>query len=80
MWWEMGGLTYGSKEELLAVIASGAKCKPPAWWLEQQATEGRPTVAAASIWHNRYNGTRRYGIWLMSSDDDFRRSGYLKGG
>lgn len=51
---------------------------PPSWILIQQEVENREPHVAISIWHRRYTLDRKLAIWFNSTDDDFRRAGYLE--
>lgn len=54
-----------------------ASLKPPASWIEAQAAKGRNVSAATAIWHKRYGRGDQLTAWIVATDDDFYRAGYV---
>lgn len=68
-----------TREEWLNTVLSGTlKPKPPDWWLRAQETnEGRDRRTASIIWSRHYDAARKYAIWALAPEEDFRALGYL---
>ncbi len=67
-----------TQEQWLDALLSGAfNPKAPKSWVAEQGEQGRPPVAAYSIWA-KYDTARKYVIWDMATDEDARAAGYLE--
>jgi hypothetical protein len=66
------------KQQWLDALLDGHNTpKAPISWMNQQLLEGRTEQQAYIIWSSRYPADRKYTIWSLADDSDFRASGYL---
>lgn len=72
-WW----VRVDREQWLAAILIGGNRPKAPKSWMHQQLTEGRTEQQAYIIWSSRYPAERKWSIWSMAADEDFRESGYL---
>jgi hypothetical protein len=69
-----------TKDEWLDEVAAHqwVMLKPPASWLIAQEAKGRDVSAATAIWYKRYERGDRLTAWIVATDDDFYRAGYME--